>query len=276
VPFFSWYSLAIIVAVGSPKVSLAAEVSPRPIIIAHRGAHESVPENTLAAFERAIALHCDYVELDVRNTADGALVIMHDPTIDRTTNGSGRVADHSLASIRELKIRGVDKAITAHRVPTFDEALAVCQGKINVYVDHKSGKPADIVASLEKHSMLGHAAIYGPVDRLREFKKLRPSLRVIADHLEKPEDVASLAVELKPLCVAGHRLQWSREQVAAAHKVGAEVWVDVLGPTDNAIGFSFSRRIGVDGIQTNRPSECLEWRAGKTSTKATGKSPSSP
>lgn len=255
--------VAAAIGVGSTFAAAADSASPRPIIIAHRGAHEEAPENTLAAFEKAIELHCDFVEVDVRPTSDGALVIMHDATLDRTTNGSGKVADHSLAGIRSLKIKDANQAVTSHQVPTFDEALAVCQGKIGVYVDHKGGSPADIVTALEKHEMLQSSIIYAPADRLRQFKRLKPMLRGIMGHPADPAEIARLAKELQPLCVDGHHLQWSREQVEAAHQAGAPVWVDVVGPFDNPVGYSWAMRLGVDAIQTNHPAACLNWRAGR-------------
>src|SRR5437762_13585732 len=73
-----------------------------PVGIAHRGANRVAPENTLPAFEAAIALGCDYVEIDVRATRDGQLVLLHDSTVDRTTDGSGRVAEMNFAAVRAL------------------------------------------------------------------------------------------------------------------------------------------------------------------------------
>src|SRR5437868_7957496 len=71
-------------------------------VIGHRGGRALAPENTLAAFRNAIRLGADYVEIDVRATRDGHLVIMHDSTVDRTTNGSGAVRDLDFATIRSL------------------------------------------------------------------------------------------------------------------------------------------------------------------------------
>jgi glycerophosphoryl diester phosphodiesterase len=100
---------------------LQGEQTTSPEIIAHRGAHRGrsgpVPENTMAAFRNAVDLGADRLELDVQMTKDGELVVIHDETVDRTTNGTGRVADLTLAEIRALD------AGQGERVPTFKEVL---------------------------------------------------------------------------------------------------------------------------------------------------------
>ncbi len=101
---------------------------PLPIhgICAHRGAMDTHPENTIEAFKEAIRLHVQMIELDVRLTKDKKLVILHDETVDRTTNGTGKIADLTLAQIKKLDA-GSWKAqeFKNMRIPTFREALAV-------------------------------------------------------------------------------------------------------------------------------------------------------
>src|ERR1700674_257375 len=96
----------------------------RIAVIAHRGEHQAHPENTLAAFQAAIDLGADYFELDVRTTKDGKLVLMHDNTVDRTTKGKGNVVNMTFDEIRALEVKG------GGRVPTFDEALSLAEGRI--------------------------------------------------------------------------------------------------------------------------------------------------
>jgi glycerophosphoryl diester phosphodiesterase len=95
-------------------------------VIGHRGAAASAPENTLAGLRRAKALGCRWIEFDVRLTGDGALVLCHDPRLDRTTSGSGLVSAHSLAAIRELDAGSwFGPSFAGERVPTLDEALSL-------------------------------------------------------------------------------------------------------------------------------------------------------
>jgi glycerophosphoryl diester phosphodiesterase len=109
-----------------------------PLVVAHRGASAERPENTLASFERAIETGADAVEFDVRITADGHAVVLHDPDVARTTDGAGLVSDLTLEEVRALRVGGSDE-----RVPTLEEALRRCSGRIAVDVEIKNlpGEP---------------------------------------------------------------------------------------------------------------------------------------
>lgn len=108
------------------EASAAAVAPPLPPVIGHRGAAALAPENTIAGFRRAQAAGCRWVEFDVRLTGDGALVVLHDPRLDRTTNGRGKVARLPLAEIRRYDAGGWFAPVFAEeRVPTLDETLAV-------------------------------------------------------------------------------------------------------------------------------------------------------
>jgi glycerophosphoryl diester phosphodiesterase len=103
------------------------------LVIAHRGGPDRAPENTLAAFRIAIALGADGVELDCQRSKDGALVVIHDETVDRTTNGKGLVGDLTLAELRALD------AGQGERVPTFEEVLGLAQaGGVQLVAEIKS------------------------------------------------------------------------------------------------------------------------------------------
>ncbi len=99
----------------------------RPIILGHRGASADAPENTLAAFRLALAQGADGVELDVTLSSDGVPVVIHDDTVDRTTNGTGRVATRTLAQLKQLDAGYATKfggKFAGERIPTLAEALA--------------------------------------------------------------------------------------------------------------------------------------------------------
>ncbi|RAJ90033.1 glycerophosphoryl diester phosphodiesterase [Larkinella arboricola] len=110
------------VAVGQP----GAVKLPERGLCAHRGCMDTHPENTLPAFRRAIELGAQMIEFDVQLTKDGQLVIMHDETVDRTTNGHGKVSELTLAELRQLDA-GVrkDARFAGTRIPTFEETLAI-------------------------------------------------------------------------------------------------------------------------------------------------------
>ncbi|HEX5807450.1 MAG TPA: glycerophosphodiester phosphodiesterase family protein [Anaerolineales bacterium] len=99
---------------------------PKPLIFAHRGASAHAPENTLAAFELALAQNADAIELDVKLSADGYAVVIHDQTVDRTTNGHGRVKDLSLAQLKALDAGSFfSEKFRGEKIPTLEEVFEV-------------------------------------------------------------------------------------------------------------------------------------------------------
>lgn len=111
------------------------------MVVAHRSCWKNSPENSIASMQDCIELGVEMIEVDVRQTEDGALVIIHDETVDRTTNGTGRVENMTLADIRKLRLReglgGPDAALTDQRVPTLDEVFDAVEGLILVNLDTK-------------------------------------------------------------------------------------------------------------------------------------------
>src|SRR5262245_53494822 len=154
----------------------------RVVAISHRGEHLHHPENTMPAYQAAVDAGADFIEVDVRTTTDGKLVIMHNDTVDARTDGKGAVKDMTLDEIRKLDAgikTGAQFAGT--KVPTFDEVLAFARGKIGIYVDTKRASAADIVAAIERHQMAEHCVIYGGYDFLKEVAALRPAMKVMPE-----------------------------------------------------------------------------------------------
>lgn len=118
-----------------------------PEVIGHRGAAGFAPENTLASFRHAAGLGCAMVEFDVRLTADDQPVVFHDDTLERTTDGAGRVADHSLAAIKALDAgRWFAPAFAGEPVATLDEVLGLCLDlglAINMEIKPDAGREAE-------------------------------------------------------------------------------------------------------------------------------------
>ena len=104
-------------------------------VIAHRADWRNFPENSLEAIESAIAMGVDIVELDVHRTADGEIVVCHDKTINRTTNGKGKISELTLDYIRSRYLRAGHGATTRYKMPTLAEALDVCKGRVLINLD---------------------------------------------------------------------------------------------------------------------------------------------
>lgn len=153
-------------------------------IIAHRGSSVDRPENTLASTLRAIEAGATAVEVDVRTTRDGQLVLSHDATLDRTTDGTGPIGEKTLEEIRRLDAGSwFDKRYAAERMPTLDAVLAVCRGKIDVLLDLKESgddyarRVADVV---KKHGEPNRTIVgVRSVEQAELFRKLLPQARRI-------------------------------------------------------------------------------------------------
>ena len=135
-------------------------------IIAHRGASAYYPENTLAAFEGAIAMGADMVELDVQLTADGEVVAFHDEKIEHCTDGRGRVAEYTLTTLKKLDAGSwFDKKFQGTKIPTLAEVLNVCKNKVAVNIEIKTEAVRDAISGgieekslkiVEQNKMLEH------------------------------------------------------------------------------------------------------------------------
>ncbi len=124
----------------------------RPMVVAHRGFSGRYPENTLRAFREALKLPVDAVEMDVRQTKDGVLILLHDETLDRTTNGHGRARDFRWDELRQLDAgswKGDEFA--GEPIPRLDEALELIAGRVVVFVEIKEpGTEAAVVETIRR------------------------------------------------------------------------------------------------------------------------------
>ena len=136
------------------------ESLPRPVIFAHRGASAHAPENTLAAFELALAQQADAIELDVKLSSDGYVVVFHDATVERTTNGKGRIQDLTLAQLKQLDAGGFfSEAYRGEKIPTLEEVFEVVGKRTFINVELTNYRtPRDhlvetVCMLIKKHNM---------------------------------------------------------------------------------------------------------------------------
>src|SRR5262249_57324330 len=143
------------------------------IVVGHRGCALLEPENTLRGFRRALDLGCDYVETDVRLTRDGHLVLMHDETVDRTTNGSGSVAELTFGEIRTLD------AGQGEQVPTLAELLPLLRGRAHLLCELKGENTAAEAVRIVREAGISRQVVFTCFDlgRIRHVKAIDSSLR---------------------------------------------------------------------------------------------------
>lgn len=105
------------------------------LVVSHRADWRNAPENSLQAIQNAIGMGVDMVEIDLKKTKDGVLVLMHDRLINRTMNGKGAPADYTLEELKALRLKNGAGCKTRHQIPTFEEVMTLCKGKVMVNVD---------------------------------------------------------------------------------------------------------------------------------------------
>ncbi len=133
------------------------------LIIAHRGASSYAPENTFAAFDRAFESGARHVELDVHSSRDGHIVVHHDDTLDRTTNGSGPVAEHTLADLKKLDAGSwFNPEFSNEKIPTLEEVLLQYKEKFYFHIEIKGYSPtliSQVLKLIEKHALENRVTI---------------------------------------------------------------------------------------------------------------------
>ena len=220
-------------------------------VVAHRGASGVLPENTIPAFEHAIELGADMLEFDVRLTADGNTVVIHDPTVDRTTDGTGAISTMTLAQVRALD------AGNGAKIPTLDEVLdcAVPSGiQMNVQIYDAGFDMAPltekVVEALNDHGYDERAFIASRGDVVRLVKELDPKRPFC--NLDGQTDAEE---SLKQVAAVGGKIVQpfhpivTPEYVERAHAMGMRLNVFYA---DDEKGMRWLMGCGVDGILTNQ------------------------
>ena len=273
--------MAIMNRIGNPDGGL--------IVIAHRGCHNpaphhalpSAPENSLLGLQHCLTIGADVMETDVRRTADGYLVMLHDDTVDRTTDGMGRVDGLTLAQIRALHLRdnegGTTAGLTGQQVPTLDEMLAAAKGRIVLNLDVKAPIYAEVVAAVERAGMTGQVLIktYAgrgspPLAEIAPFDRVAFLPMITQGELQAVEAAITTQVSgrVKP---AGIELPKTRRgdigaMTKTARSAGVRLWANSLGDgnvpdiggdidalRDPEAVWGEYYRLGISMIQTDEP-----------------------
>ena len=229
--------------------------------IGHRGASAAAPPNTLAAFEKAIELGADGIEFDVHLSADGVPVVIHDFAVDGTTDGSGRVADLTLAQLRQLDAGSTfDPAFAGERIPTLEEVLKCIGGRLLLNIELKTTSLRDngleqaVLAQVEQHGLGDRVLLssFNPLS-LRRAKRIAPHVPVgllYGPDLPVPLRHAWLAFAIPHEARHPEHKMVDAHYVAWAQRRGYRVNVWTVDDPDEM------RRLidlGVDGIITDLP-----------------------
>ena len=137
---FSVFAFTLLFANGNEVMADEVQGKDKKVdVIAHRGASGYAPENTIAAFDKAVEMKADFIEVDVQRSKDGKLVLIHDHTVDRTTDGTGLVGDLTFKQLRNLDAGSwMGEQFKGEKIPTLDETLDRYRGKIGILIELKS------------------------------------------------------------------------------------------------------------------------------------------
>lgn len=170
---------------------------PLPILSAHRGgAGRGLPENCMATFEATVRHGWSMLEIDLRTSKDGVIVLMHDPTLDRTSNGTGPIKDRTLAELRELRLKDREGKLTEHRIPTLAEAMQWARGKTILMLDKKEVPVKEVVRAIAEHRAESFAMMLGNVKEAAECHALNAEImmEVMLGARERVEEFARTGV----------------------------------------------------------------------------------
>ncbi len=225
-------------------------------LIAHRGAHQgrsgNLPENTLAAFRNAVELGADWLEFDVQMSRDGQLVVIHDETVDRTTNGSGRVAELTLAELRALD------AGNGEQIPTFTEVIGLARAAgVPIMPEAKSpqlypGLEARMVEAITAAGYADQTVIQSfDAVALARIRALDPAISICALHglggfrLGDPQSAdADIVAPMAEMVIL---YPWMIKQ---AHRSGRPVYV-WFGVAEHPLTLRLLLALGVDGLMVD-------------------------
>lgn len=236
----------------------------RVAVCAHRGSSGTHPENTLSAFREAFRVRVDMIEFDVAMTRDGALVVLHDETVDRTTNGTGRIQELTLATVRALEAGlHVDPAFPGERVPTLAEVLDETprQCRLNVHVKpFAPSVPAlveAVVGAIVSRELLETAFVTGDANEVKLAKAVDhrvTTCNLTGQVVGNGSGYIGLTATLGCAICQPNRALVTRDFCKAAHVAGLEV-----NPFYADDEREMRRLIdcGVDGILTNYPERLL-------------------
>ncbi|MFJ9775320.1 glycerophosphodiester phosphodiesterase [Kitasatospora sp. NPDC101157] len=232
----------------------APAVCASPVVIGHRGAPFNAPENTMASFETALDQGADWLETDVQTTRDGVPVLMHDPTVDRTTNGKGAVADLTAAQVAALRVTVGPGP--AQPVPTLEELLKrLSDSSATLLMEIKWQRPEDVarIARIAAGSK-AHVVLYSfSVDHLRQAHAVAPALPVV---LIQSGAIAEDPKDLKLNGIALDTGLASAARIAAERKAGREVYVWTL---DGEEAWELMTARDADGLITDTPGPARRW-----------------
>ncbi len=266
---FSIYFLALVAISGA---SLSADFKffepldpPRPFqVMVHRGTAGQAPENTRPALQRCIEDFFEWAEVDVRLTKDGRHVLCHDAKLERVSNGTGLVKDHTLEELLTLDAGSwFAKRYTGTPLLSFTQCLELAKGKLNLYLDCKDVNPEQLAQEILQAGMEKQVVVYDGVEKLQRVRKASQGKVAIMAKWHPADGTTDWAQKLQPDAVEIDANQITPAITKAFHDQKIKVQAKNLGEWDTPAFWDKSLTAHVDWIQTDLPEEIIArdlWR----------------
>jgi len=238
------------------------------MIIAHRGFSGIAPENTLTAFKKAIEIGADMIELDVLLSKDGELIVIHDKTVNRTTNGKGKVSDFNLSELKKLDAGSwFKKHFSGEKIPTLEEVFDLARDKIQINIEikkdgfnpHKKngGVEEKVVKLIEKYNMTSQVIVssFNPliVQRIKEFNPEIPTALLYQYRINK--GLIKVFNNLHINAVNPGKRFFTKKTSIEVHQSDLKINIYTINQKREMKKFI---KMGVDGIITNYPDRLVD------------------
>jgi len=254
--------------VASATLATVMAAGPATLVAAHRGGAALWPENSLLAFRSALALGVDALELDLHLTADGEVVVLHDPSLDRTSTGTGAVRDLKLADLAAVRLKTREGAVTAERVPTFAQVLDLVaptsaellpEIKVDANRQRYDGIEEKVLALIRARGLRSRTTIQAfQVETIRRLRELEPKARTmllvargdVERDRARPAEAVRRARELGATDLGMNHRLIDTDVMSAARAAGIRVaaWT----PNEEA-DIRRMVELGVDMVMSDRP-----------------------
>lgn len=256
--------------------------SQKVLVVSHRGDWRNAPENSLQAFRNCLNMNVDMIEIDLKQTKDGHLVLMHDETIDRTTNGKGRPSDYTLEELRQFRLINGLGRVTDHVIPTLEEVLNLCKGKILINIDKGYDFFKEVYELTERTGTTGQVVIKSsyPLSKVRQENGdvLDKVIYMPIIQLDKPdaERILDEYLTISPVAIECCFQNCTSDVLRLLQKIkssGVKIWINSLWASLNA-GHDDDRAVekgeveeswgwivsqGATLIQTDRPAAMISY-----------------
>ena len=234
--------------------------SQKVLIAAHRASNRKFPENSLAAVQYSIETGVDIIEIDIRTTKDGKLVLMHDGTIDRTTNGEGKLNEFTYAELLKLELDKESDDTIIHRIPLAEDILELARGKIMIDLDIKEVYIKDLVDLVHKTQTEKQSLFFDSNFDILDSVLVLDSSLLVMPRAHSLEEAHKIIIRYHPKVIHIDPDFYTDEVVNIIKNGGSRIWINALIFPDikayiGLVDFGYSPLIesGVNIIQTDLP-----------------------